>query len=190
MVLLGILQERIFKGSGTKHQVWGLPWQLSWWRMLLQCRRPWIDSWVGKIRWRRDRLPTPAFWGFPCGSAGKESACNTGDLGSIPELGRSPGEKERLPTPVFWPGEFHGIAESDMAELLSLSDVKTVRSFAFPLQFGVVTTSKKKRFNVLEGRWLTDPTRTYFSSFAPFLRVTGLFLEEKCLYWCLWLKDA
>ena len=27
--------------------------------------------------------------GFPCGSAGKESACNAGDLGSIPELGRS-----------------------------------------------------------------------------------------------------
>ena len=27
--------------------------------------------------------------GFPCGSAGKESACNTGDLGSIPGLGRS-----------------------------------------------------------------------------------------------------
>ena len=31
-------------------------------------------------------------WGFPCGSAGKESACNAGDLGSIPGLGRSPGE--------------------------------------------------------------------------------------------------
>ena len=29
--------------------------------------------------------------GFPGGSDGKESACNTGDLGSIPELGRSPG---------------------------------------------------------------------------------------------------
>ena len=29
--------------------------------------------------------------GFPCGSTGKESACNVGDLGSIPELGRSPG---------------------------------------------------------------------------------------------------
>jgi len=28
----------------------------------------------------------------PCGSAGKESACNAGDLGSIPGLGRSPGE--------------------------------------------------------------------------------------------------
>ena len=30
--------------------------------------------------------------GLPCGSAGKESACNEGDLGSIPGLGRSPGE--------------------------------------------------------------------------------------------------
>ena len=30
--------------------------------------------------------------GFPCDSAGKESACNAGDLGSNPGLGRSPGE--------------------------------------------------------------------------------------------------
>jgi len=30
--------------------------------------------------------------GFPCGSAGKESACNAGDPGLIPALGRSPGE--------------------------------------------------------------------------------------------------
>ena len=32
------------------------------------------------------------FLGFPCGSAAKESTCNAGDLGSIPGLGRSPGE--------------------------------------------------------------------------------------------------
>ena len=32
---------------------------------------------------------------FPGGSAGKESACNAGDLGSIPGLGRSPGEENR-----------------------------------------------------------------------------------------------
>ena len=31
-------------------------------------------------------------WAFPCGLAGKESTCNVGDLGSIPGLGRSPGE--------------------------------------------------------------------------------------------------
>ena len=30
--------------------------------------------------------------GFPCGLAGKESACNVGDLGSIPGLERSPSE--------------------------------------------------------------------------------------------------
>ena len=30
--------------------------------------------------------------GFPGGSDGKESACSAGDLGSIPGLGRSPGE--------------------------------------------------------------------------------------------------
>ena len=32
--------------------------------------------------------------GFPCGSAGRQSACNTEGLGSIPELGRSPGERK------------------------------------------------------------------------------------------------
>ena len=28
----------------------------------LQCRRPGFDPWVGKIPWRRERLPTPVFW--------------------------------------------------------------------------------------------------------------------------------
>ena len=42
--------------------------------------------------WRRDRLPSPVFLGFPDGSDGKDSACNMGDLGSNPGLGRSPGE--------------------------------------------------------------------------------------------------
>ena len=35
--------------------------------------------------------------GFPCGSAGKESTCNAGDLGSIPGLGRAPGEGKGYP---------------------------------------------------------------------------------------------
>ena len=65
--------------------------------MCLQCTRPRFGSWVGKIPWRRDRLPTPVFLGFFCGSAGKESACNVGDLGSTPGLGRSPGEGKGYP---------------------------------------------------------------------------------------------
>ena len=59
-----------------------------------------------------------AFGQFLCGSAGKESASNVGDLGSIPGLGRSPGE---------WPGGFHGQCspwgrkQLDMIKQLSLS---------------------------------------------------------------------
>ena len=38
---------------------------------------------------RMERLRTRIFSGFPCGLAGKESACNVGALGSIPGLGRT-----------------------------------------------------------------------------------------------------
>ena len=40
--------------------------------------------------------------GFPGGSAGKESALNVGDLGSIPVLGRSPGEEIGYPPQYSW----------------------------------------------------------------------------------------
>ena len=61
-----------------------------------------FNSWVGRflgqeIPWRRDRLSTSVFLGFPCGSADKESAHNAGDLGSIPGLGQSPGEEKGYP---------------------------------------------------------------------------------------------
>ena len=69
------------------------------------------------------------FWceGFPCGSARKESACNVGDLGSIPGSGRSPGEGKGCPL------QHSGLEnsmdctvygdskESDMTERLSLT---------------------------------------------------------------------
>ena len=50
--------------------------------------------------------------GFPDSSVGKQSACNAGDLGSIPGFGKIPWRRERLPTPVLWPGEFHGVVKS------------------------------------------------------------------------------
>ena len=56
-----------------------------------------LDPWVRKIPWRRDGIPTRVFLGFPCGSAGKESTRNAGDLGSILGLGRSPGEGKGYP---------------------------------------------------------------------------------------------
>ena len=57
--------------SSHPHQWWflpmflsvpGLPLWLSWWKICLQCGRPGFDPWVGKIPWRRERLPTPVFW--------------------------------------------------------------------------------------------------------------------------------
>ena len=44
------------------------------------------------VQIQRYRFSTGYQLSFPCGSDGKESACNAGDLGSNPGLGRSPGE--------------------------------------------------------------------------------------------------
>ena len=61
--------------------------------------------------------------GFPCGSAGKESTCNMGDLGSVPGLRRSPGEGKGYPLKYSrW--EYHGlygVTKSQIAEQLSVS---------------------------------------------------------------------
>ena len=56
------------------------------------------------------------------GSEGKESACNVGDLGSVPGLGRSPGEGRGYPlqyscwripcTEGAWQATVHGVAKS------------------------------------------------------------------------------
>ena len=47
-------------------------------------------------------------WGFPGGSVGKESACNSVDLGLIPRSVRFPWIRKWQLTPVFLPGESHG----------------------------------------------------------------------------------
>ena len=90
-----------------------------------------VDSWVRKIHWRRDRLPTPVFLGFPCGSAGKKICLQCRRPGFNPWVGKIFWRRERLPTPGFGPGEFYGLyslwgcKESDTTEWwLSLSKDK------------------------------------------------------------------
>ena len=64
---------------------------------------------------------TSGMYGLPLWlSAGKDSACNKGNVGSYPRVGK-------IPSPVFWPGKFHGLyslwsrKESGTTEGLSLA---------------------------------------------------------------------
>ena len=73
-------------------------------------------------------------WGFSCGSAGKESAWNVGDLGSIPGLGGSPGEGKGYL--LQYSGQensmdciVHGVTESD-----------TTEHFTFMSNWGLIPT--------------------------------------------------
>ena len=73
--------------------------------------------------------------GFPGGSAGKESTCDARDLGSIPRLGRFPGEGNGYPLQYSFLENLHGqrslvgytvigvAIESDMTEQLSIKHI-------------------------------------------------------------------
>ena len=79
---------------------------------LLQCRRCGFDTWVGKIPCRRKWQPTPVFLpgkshrqrslAVPGSSAGKDSACNSGNSGSILGSRRSPGERISCKVQYSW----------------------------------------------------------------------------------------
>ena len=69
-------------------------------------------------------ISVPNQMGFPCGSVGKPT-CSMGDLGSIPGLGRSPGEENDYPLQYSGLENstdciVHGVAELDTTEWLSL----------------------------------------------------------------------
>ena len=92
---------------------------------------------VGKIRWRRDRLPTLVFLGFPCGSTCKESIYNMGDLDSIPGLGRSPLQYSGLENSMDC--IVHGVIKSqtrlsdfDFSSLQCARVLSCIRLFATP----------------------------------------------------------
>ena len=72
----------------------------------------------------KDRLPTPVFLGFPCGSAPR-TCLQCGRPGFDPWVGKIPWRREKLPIPVFWPGKFHGLClwghKEFRTEQLSLS---------------------------------------------------------------------
>ena len=55
-------EDLLEEGQDTHSSILGLTLWLSWRRIRLQCRRLGFNPWVGKMPWRRERLPTPVFW--------------------------------------------------------------------------------------------------------------------------------
>ena len=110
-----------------------------------------FHSWVGKNPWRKHRLSTLVFLGFPGGSHCKESACNAGDLGSIPRLGRSPGgehgnspQYSRVENPHgqrSLVGCIHGTAKSWTRRLSDLS-AHTVHTLFFVVFYVIKVLQK------------------------------------------------
>ena len=99
-----------------------------------ETRESLVDSWVSKLPWRRDRLPTPVFSGFPGASDSKRTClqCRRPEFG--PCVGRIPWRRAWQTTPVFLPGECHGQRsladyspwgdkESDTTEQLSIAQM-------------------------------------------------------------------
>ena len=81
------------------------------------------ETWVRFLGWEgpleSESLPSPVFLGFPGSSAGKESACNAGELGLIPGLGRFPGEGNG------YPFQYSGLAKSMDCIVLGIAESRT-----------------------------------------------------------------
>ena len=120
----------------------GLPWWLSGKELACKCRTCRFDPWVGKIPWGREWQPTLVFlpgkshrqrslmgwrlWGLTeLDLAGKKPACNAGDLGLIPGLGRSPGEGNPL--------QYSGLENSMDSIVHGVTHSRTRLTFTFTL---------------------------------------------------------
>ena len=90
--------------------------------------------------------------GFPGGSAGKESTCNAGDLGSIPGLGRSSGERIGYPHQYSWAS-----LVAQMVKNLPAMWETSVQplGWEYPLEEGIVTHSSilAWRISMDRGAW-------------------------------------
>ena len=84
--------------------------------------------------------------GFPCGSAGKESACHVGDLGSIPGLGRSPGGEHGYPL------QYSGLENSMDCIVHGVAKSQTrLSNFHFLFKLRFTTLKQKQKIRVQGG---------------------------------------
>ena len=116
------LQEHVWEWGGTLAPGTSLRLEVTLLAACLRVESPkvslswlclwsmWIEALLVTMRFLRTQIGNCRIWsdwkciglllvvqGFPCGLAGKESACNAGDLDSLPALGRSPREGKSYP---------------------------------------------------------------------------------------------
>ena len=73
-------EDPLEKGEATHSSILGLHSWLSWLWIHLQCRRPGLGPWVGKIPWRREGLPTPVFWPGEFHGLSDPGGCKKSDM--------------------------------------------------------------------------------------------------------------
>ena len=126
-------------------------------------------------------------WGFPSGSDGKESACNAGDLGSIPGLGRSPGGGPGNPLQYSCLENPHGQRslvgyslwdhkELDTTELTEHSTAQTYLHVTFEIFVYVLNPTPRSIWNQF---LLTDFHFLYMGHIFIFLCVSHNFFVKK-----------
>ena len=151
---------------------------------------------LGSVHWK---VPPPQgqAWGFPCGSAGEESACNVGHLGSIPGLGRSPEEGNGYPLQYSGLQNsmdciVHGVTKGQTR----LSDFQNLKkkatSFSLPIQIWIssrnLLTDTLTLFDQIPGQLLAQSSwhsKLTISEGVSSLR-HGLFFGRWMLSWKLW----
>ena len=106
--------------------------------------------------------------GFPCSSAGKESACNAGDPGLIPGSGKIPWRKNRLSIPVFllrnpmdrgtWGGSWASLVAQTVKNPPVMQET-WVQSLGWedPLEEGIATHSSILAWRISMGRGAWQP---------------------------------
>ena len=115
--MFSCLSSRLFTGFMLLSVLLSI-WPDTSWQIASCHRLTSLNFYFLVIYWK----DIPIIMGFPCGSAGKKSACNVGVLGSIPGFGRSLGEGKG------YPPQYSGLENSmdyckelDMPEQLSFS---------------------------------------------------------------------
>ena len=109
------------------------------WRTVTRCKE---NGWGDPTRGTNRGAVLILFWLLFCGSTGKESACNAGNLGLIPGSGRSPGEEK------VYPLQFSGLENSMHCIVLGVTRSQTRLS-----NFHFTSVHRKVKWGEEHSKW-------------------------------------